>query len=287
MSLRNKPRAVRFGDLGIYVFESKHSPAFAMETETRDFEKLTLIIKGAGFLETDCAKVPLHVNQLVYIPAALPHRFVDDRANPLTLVMSCFYDNIFTDSEFSNEAFGAFRQTFQPAAPFHLGDNSARLEVMNKYRRMMFEQIQRKPNACAVIWCELLELLVFLDRTFHESQKIHANHHSKHFAGSLRYLEDNFYKPVKVEELAAMANMSYRRFTEQFKKTTNKTVVEHLAQLRVEYAKKLMAETENVLYAAFESGFGDVTHFYRIFKRITGKTPKQFISETKSVNTPQ
>jgi AraC-like DNA-binding protein len=36
-------------------------------------------------------------------------------------------------------------------------------------------------------------------------------------------------------------------------------------------------ETEDILYAVFESGFGDVAHFYRVFKKILGCTPKQFI----------
>ena len=282
MSLRIKPRMVRFRELGIYVFESKHSPDFSMEMEIRDFQKLTFIVKGAGFLELESGRIHLRENHLLYIPALLPHRFVDDRSNPLTLVMSCFYDNIFTVNDFAGEALSSFQNAFKVVAPFNLSDNFSRVEVMDKFRRMLFEQIHRKPNARAAVWCELLALLVFLTRTYHETQQLQAESVSaRAYNGSLRFLENNFYKPIKVEELAAMANMSYRRYTEQFKKTTGKTVIEYLAELRVEYAKKLMIETENILYAAFESGFNDLAHFYRIFKRITGKTPKQFILKPK------
>ena len=284
MSLRSKPRMVRFRELGIYVFESKHSADFTMETDIRDFQKLALIVKGAGFLETESDAIPLSENHLIYIPAAMPHRFVDDKNQPLTLVVSCFYDDMFTGSDFAGEALTTFQNTFQAAAPFNLSDNFSRVEVMNKFRRMLFEQIHRKQNARALIWCELLELLVFLTRMYHETQKLQSESVSaRAYAGSLRFLENNFYKPIKVEELAAMANMSYRRYTERFKKTTDKTVIEYLAELRVEYAKKLMSETENILYAAFESGFKDLAHFYRMFKRITGKTPKQYIFETKNI----
>ena len=286
MALRNKPRTVRFRELGIYVFESKHRPDFVMETDSWDFQKLALIIKGAGFLEVGETQIPLGENQLVYVPASLPHRFADDSSNPMTLVMSCFYDDMFVGGNFAGEALADFQKAFQAAAPFNLSDNFTRVEVMDKFRRMLFEQIHRRQNCRAVIWCELLELLVFLTRTYHETQKLQAESAgSRAFAGSVRYLENNFYKPIKIEQLAAIANMSYRRFTEHFKKTTDKTVIERLAELRIEYAKKLMAETENVLYAAFESGFGDITHFYRIFKRVTGKTPKQYISEIKHAKT--
>lgn len=283
MSFRKKPRLVRFKQLGIYVFESKHSPDFLMETEARDFQKLALIVKGAGVLETERYRVDLSPNHLIYIPAALPHRLQDDTSNPMTLVMCCFFDRIFIGSDFAAEALETFKQCFQNAAPYNLSDNFTRAEVMNKFRRMLFEQIHHKPNSRAVIWSELLEILVFLSRNFQEMQRLEAESSgSRAFAGTLRYLDDNFFKPIKVETLAAMANMSYRSFTEHFKKTTDKTVIEYLTEMRVEYAKKLMIETENILYAAFESGFGDVAHFYRVFKKITGKTPQKFILTAKA-----
>ncbi len=98
------------------------------------------------------------------------------------------------------------------------------------------------------------------------------------FAGSLNFINNNFYRPIKIEELAALANVSYRCYTEQFKQSTGRTVTQYLSEIRVEYAKRIMLETEDILYAAYESGFGDLAHFYRVFKSITGRSPKQFIT---------
>jgi AraC-like DNA-binding protein len=101
------------------------------------------------------------------------------------------------------------------------------------------------------------------------------------FAGSLYFINKNFYRPIKVEELAVLANLSYRRYTEQFKRSTGKTVTQYLSEIRVEYAKRVMLETGDIVYAAFESGFGDLAHFYRVFKKTTGSTPKRFISSQR------
>jgi len=71
--------------------------------------------------------------------------------------------------------------------------------------------------------------------------------------------------------------MSYRSYTEQFKRRTGKTVTQYTAERRVEYAKRLLLETDDILFASAEAGFGDLTHFYRVFKKLAGVTPKQFI----------
>lgn len=47
--------------------------------------------------------------------------------------------------------------------------------------------------------------------------------------------------------------------------------------LRVEYAKKLMAEKNfNMLSIALECGFGSDRNFYRVFKALTGYSPKEY-----------
>ncbi|MGH9903273.1 MAG: helix-turn-helix domain-containing protein [Pyrinomonadaceae bacterium] len=81
--------------------------------------------------------------------------------------------------------------------------------------------------------------------------------------------------------MATLANLSYRRYTEQFKLSMGKTVTRYLSEMRVEYAKRIMLETGDIMYAAFESGFGDLAHFYRVFKKTTGSTPKRFITDQK------
>lgn len=280
MSLRIAPRLIKFRDIDIYVFESKHSPNFIMPTETRDFQKIALIVKGRGFLKTDRCRVELAENQIIFIPSGVPHCFEDDRQSPLTLAVSCFYDGMFEGNPVSKTTLESFKKNFPGCVAVSLSSNFARAQVMNKFRRMIFEQIQRRENFQGLVWSNLVELIIFLMRNYKESQRLlNESTSAKAFAGSIQYLENNYYKPIKVEELASMANMSYRRYTEFFKETKGKTVVEYLTEIRVKYAQKLMLETGNVTYACYEAGFGDLTHFYRVFKKTTELTPKQFIAE--------
>ncbi|HEX6622375.1 MAG TPA: AraC family transcriptional regulator [Pyrinomonadaceae bacterium] len=279
---RKRPHRHHFTDLGIDVFESRHSEDFTMDMDEWDFHKLCAIAKGNGFVETETAMVPISANQLIYLPAHVPHRFLDKRGDPLTLVMVCFYDRAFTGNAAALEVLALFRQHFPALAASDLSDNYSRLKVKNSFRAMLIEHMQRREGGDAALWCQLAELLIFLTRVTKEQRRMpDADPRAMAFAGSLYFINKNFYRPIKVEELAVLANLSYRRYTEQFKRSTGKTVTQYLSEIRVEYAKRVMLETGDIVYAAFESGFGDLAHFYRVFKKTTGSTPKRFISSQR------
>lgn len=281
-SRRKRPHQHHFDDLGIYIFESRHSPDFKMEMGVWDFHKVYAVRDGQGFLETDSASIPNRPNEIFYAPAHLPHRLVDDPADPLTVVVLCFYDKVFGDCSVAVDGWTHFRQNFPAASPVRLADNYARVQLRNRLKAIFVEQVQKKEGSRAVILSQLIELLVFLTRTHTEQRELtSADDSTVAFTGSLHYIEDNFFRPVKVEELASLANMSYRNFTEQFKRRTGKTVTQYLAERRVEYAKRIMLESDDILFASVEAGFGDLAHFYRVFKKITGQTPKQFIDSRK------
>ncbi len=281
---RKRPHRVHLGGRGIYIFESRHSPDFHMEPVAQDFHHLYVVREGRGFVETERGRLPVRENQLVYVPAGVAQRPLDDPQDPLTLIILCFYESAFGDCAPAAEGLRLFRRSFPALEPFKVGDNYTRLEVRRRLRAIFVEQMQQREGRDAVILSHLIELLVFLSRTYAEHSALPpADPGAAAFAGSLSYIDENFYRPIKVEELAEIANMSYRSYTEQFKRRTGRTVTQYVSERRVDYAKRLMAETEDILFASTEAGFGDLTHFYRTFKKLAGLTPKQFIDARRRI----
>lgn len=77
--------------------------------------------------------------------------------------------------------------------------------------------------------------------------------------------------------MARMACLSVRQFTNQFKAVHGVTFMQYLHYHRVSFAQKLLAETDQDISAiCFESGFNDLAHFYRIFKRLSGCSPRKY-----------
>jgi len=81
------------------------------------------------------------------------------------------------------------------------------------------------------------------------------------------YLVENFRQQVSLEKAAGIANMTTNAFCKYFKKITRKTFMETIIEYRLNYAIQQLVQTDKpVSVIAFESGFGDVSHFYKMFK---------------------
>ena len=82
---------------------------------------------------------------------------------------------------------------------------------------------------------------------------------------------------LSVAAAAKIACMSYYHFCRLFKKVIGKTFVEYQNFIRIRRAEKLLITTDRTITnIAFETGFGSVAYFNRVFKRKLGK-PRQII----------
>jgi AraC-like DNA-binding protein len=91
------------------------------------------------------------------------------------------------------------------------------------------------------------------------------------------YVIKNFHYPLQIEDVAQVANMTPHAFCKYFKKTTKKTFMTFLNELRVCHAKKLLIENRiPISQICVESGFNNISNFNRQFKTGTNMTPSDF-----------
>lgn len=84
-----------------------------------------------------------------------------------------------------------------------------------------------------------------------------------------------FCQPLK--NIYALSYYSPSRFTHIFSKYLKKPPVKYINDLKIEYAKKLLAKTNyNLLYISNELGFSSYSHFSTIFKKSTGCSPAEY-----------
>jgi AraC family transcriptional regulator len=79
-----------------------------------------------------------------------------------------------------------------------------------------------------------------------------------------------------LEELAKLCNLSVRQLTRGFRASRGRSIGEHVAQCRIENAKRLLATDESVKAIAYSLGFSSPSSFSFAFRRATGETPREF-----------
>ena len=91
------------------------------------------------------------------------------------------------------------------------------------------------------------------------------------------YVIENYTQELHLETAAHFANMTETAFCRYFKKVTHKTFLDLVTEYRIKHACNLLANTEKqVTEVCFESGFGNISHFNKQFKLVTGHSPLSY-----------
>jgi AraC-like DNA-binding protein len=91
------------------------------------------------------------------------------------------------------------------------------------------------------------------------------------------YLVDNFRGHVSLDEASGIAHMTPNAFCKYFKKITRKTFMETVIEYRINYATQQLVQTDKpISEISFDSGFGDVSHFYKMFKHKMHQSPLNY-----------
>jgi AraC-like DNA-binding protein len=87
----------------------------------------------------------------------------------------------------------------------------------------------------------------------------------------------NFHNKIKIEDVAERASMTTYAFCKYFKKSTKKTFITFLIELRICHAKKLLIENLcSISEICYASGFDNLSNFNRAFKSLARMTPKEY-----------
>jgi len=112
----------------------------------------------------------------------------------------------------------------------------------------------------------------FMEAAF--TEKENANHHIRE---AVRYIAEHYHEKLTMAEVAGVVGLSEGHFSRLFKKCVGITFRNHLCQVRVEESKHLLRATEYSLSdIAVAVGFPDQSYYCKVFKQITGITPRQF-----------
>lgn len=91
-----------------------------------------------------------------------------------------------------------------------------------------------------------------------------------------RYIQQQYSQPITVAELADLAHLTVPAFCRYFKKMTGQTLTDFLQEYRISQACLLLLEDRSITDVSYASGFHNLSHFNKTFRRITGQSPSAY-----------
>jgi AraC-like DNA-binding protein len=90
------------------------------------------------------------------------------------------------------------------------------------------------------------------------------------------YVQQHYQDKVYVDDVAALVHLSTPAFCRYFKKHTRMTFTEFVNQYRISQARTLLLRDSSISAVSDASGFQNISHFNKLFKKSTGDTPSAF-----------
>lgn len=97
-----------------------------------------------------------------------------------------------------------------------------------------------------------------------------------------KHVQQHFKENISLAAIAKISNLTPQSFCRMFKKRTGKSFVEYLNEVRISAACKYLLDTDwSISEVAYNCGFKTVSNFNKLFKSISGSSPKVYRAQVK------
>ena len=96
------------------------------------------------------------------------------------------------------------------------------------------------------------------------------------------YMEQHYRDTISLSDMASLVGMSDSAFSHFFKAKTNMTFIDHLNNMRIAHACRLLSDTnQTISEVCYNSGFNNISNFIRMFKKKKQMTPNAYREHIK------
>jgi len=128
---------------------------------------------------------------------------------------------------------------------------------------------------------KFLEIIIFILEKYEKNEVMEDRYVNNPLVGDIIKKIDLFYTDCDftVARLAEMVHISKCYMCDVFKKNTGITILNYLNHKRIIAAKAMLTEGVSIVSCADSLGFGSYNDFIRVFKKVTGDTPKRYFMQ--------
>jgi transcriptional regulator GlxA family with amidase domain len=232
------------------------------------------VVAGRGEYLTDSGTWSVGPDTAIVLPVGRRHHLSDVPGKAMAVFVVYF-----------SEAVGhanrqVTRELFRTQRPYVIPRHYAQ-SIRRTLRRMLYEQDLRPPQYQSAIRQCLAYILLELYRVVREvgnlPESMRVPGSQERVRQVLKYVASRYYEQQSLAAAARMAHVSQRHFANLCRKATGQSFVNFVNSIRCQRARRLLAEMQTPVSAiAFETGFEELSTFYRAFRKHCGRNPLSF-----------
>ncbi len=253
-----------------YVIKRTHSPGYTQHVSNRTHTTLYYILDGRmDFYDTNNNQIDLFPGGFCFLDKGARHTIKnhhDDK--PVTLFLIGF--------DLLNPSDKHFDFDLPTAGNLPLGS------MAHKCIEALLSCYEKQHFAYTYKLNSLFYNLIYIIQTNRRFNfDFLAKEHIK-LNEVLHYINRNYKKDIKIEDLLKICNYSESYFRKIFAKCFKMSPVAYIRMQRIEEAKRLLSGTDlPISEISYSIGYEDVNYFHRVFKKLTNQTPSEYRKEIK------
>ena len=222
--------------------------------------------EGAGWCELDGRRHEVAANQLLVVPASVPHVYGAAKKRPWTIH---WYHAVGANVPLYLERLGVTKE--KPVVS--LGGDV--------YLFSLFEEVVE-----ALEHGFTLPHLIYAAHSLAHLMGLLLRHREEHgygarsvrdqIAKSVEFMKGHLSEPLKVATLAALVNLSRSHYTTLFRRVTGYAPLSYLNHLRMQHAVQLLNSTDlPIKQISDQLGFSEQFYFSRAFSKMHNHSPSE------------
>ena len=254
-----------------------------------DFLEIALVRKGRGMHMVGRDRFELTTGDIFVINSHVPHHYRDTKNLEIRYMLLSprlmkkyigrlkrvpgFYGFFLIEP--------LFRRETRFSQHLHLGHDDAR-HTGALLDRIETEIAAESPGYKLVVESLTVEFLVTVSRLYHGFSVKHIPHKelaSKRNAVDdvIAFIEDHYSEDIRLSDLARCGCLQSEYLCRVFRKATGLTMIEYLTRVRIQKACELLADPAlSVTAVCYKTGFNDLSHFSRTFRKVMRVSPSGF-----------
>ncbi len=273
----------------VYIHIDRAGSEYSGVMHKHDFIEIVYVISGSARHAIGEMIYEVKKGDLIIVNYGVPHAFtpINDGDEQFSTYDLLFTTELFEITGIGKYDFSSLANSYLFYALFSdasIGENSLNLirsetkDFSGLFSKIYEEYTGRKSGFMNMLRAYLIELITLIFREIDKKTRRDITKEQREVVSkAIDYMKHNYNTKINLDNIVSDIFLSKNYFRQLFKSTTGMSVTDFIQRTRIEEACRLLLSTDRTVFdIAGDCGFTDMKFFYKIFKKITGKTPGDY-----------